>query len=92
MVATSIGRELIPAEIPADLARRLREGWVTRQEILKILDSDGGARQAVCGEAQRAGLAAERRDRGKPFVVAYRFRELRPGERAGNLIEVDPGL
>ena len=82
----------MPAEIPADLAKRLREGWVTRQEILKILDVDGGAKEAVRGEAQRAGLVAERRDRGRAFVVSYRVQQLRPSERPGDLVEVDPGL
>jgi hypothetical protein len=82
----------MPAEFPEHLILELTKGWVTRQQILKILDIDGGVRARITGQARRMTPphVAERREKGVPFEVAFHLRPAAAGEQPGELIEVGP--
>lgn len=80
----------VPIEFPDHLWRELLEGWVPRQRILQVLGIDNGVRRAVTAMAKEIGCVAERRDKGKAFVIAFHLRPAEAGEEPGTLIDVGP--
>ncbi len=79
----------MPIDFPAHLRQELIDGWVTRQQILKVLSIDNGVRRAISSLAERMSHVAERRDRGKPLVIAWHIRPAKIGETPGTVFDID---